>query len=274
MIARRLLPGPPLAGLVDCLWYYDGYFAAHQRERALPTGTVELVINLGEDRIRVFQDEADLSGAAFRGAVVCGAHSRYFVLDPAQQRSVIGVHFRPGGAAAMLGVPAGELANRHFGLEDIWSPPAARDLRQRLVEASDADARFAILESALVGRLQERFLPQPSVRYALRRFAASPTGSRVGDVRRETGYGANQFIALFRDSVGLSPKVYCRIRRFQAVIRDLSRARRVEWAAVAADSGYCDQSHLSREFRAFSGGTPGDYRAVAEDRPNHTLIEG
>jgi len=67
VIARVHRPGFPLAGFVHRFWHFDGYQASHARERALPTGTVELVVNLYEDRIRVFPREDDFEGQRFRG---------------------------------------------------------------------------------------------------------------------------------------------------------------------------------------------------------------
>jgi AraC-like DNA-binding protein len=265
-------PGFPLGGFVDCFWHFDGYAASHARERALPTGTVELVVNLQEDRIRVFLADDDFEGQRLRGSVVCGPQSGYFVLEPSQQTSVVGIHFRPGGAAPFLGAPAGEFTDRHLGLDDVWGAAQARELRERLVEARSSDAMFVVLERALLDRLRRPLLLHPAVAYALGQLTARPAISRIGDVQDETGYGAKRFIELFRNAVGLTPKVYCRIMRFQGVIERLARGHRVEWAVVALDGGYCDQSHLNREFRVLSGVTPSEYRPSDDDRPNHVPI--
>lgn len=271
MIARVHRPGPPLGGFVDCLWYYNGYSAGHKRERALPTGTVELVVNLREDRIHVFRDESDLSGFHCRGSILCGPHSGYFVLDTTQQKSVVGVHFKPGGAAPFLGAPADEFTDRHIGLEDVWGVQA-RQQRDRLMEARAPEAMFTVLESALLARLVRQLAPGPAVAAALVQLTRAPEVTRIGAVCGESGYGAKRFIELFRAAVGLTPKVYCRIQRFQGVVRRLANGRSVDWAGVAVGSGYCDQSHLNREFRAFSGVTPGQYKPVDWDRPNHVAV--
>ncbi len=272
MIARHYRPGPPLGGFVDCFWYFDGYSPLYKRERALPTGTMELVVNLRDDQMRIFGNDADEHGQAFQGSVVCGIQSGYFVLDTAQETSVIGIHFRPGGAAPFLGVPADETADRHIGLEDIWGRRACL-LRERLLESRSPESMFALLEQELLQCLARPLLPHPAVTHALRQLTAMPALARIGEVQRETGYGAKRFIELFRGAVGLTPKVYCRIQRFQAVIQLLVRGARVEWAGVALDGGYCDQSHLNREFRAFSGLTPTAYHPTADDRPNHVGID-
>jgi len=221
--------------------------------------------------MRVFADDADARGQEFPASVICGPQSAYFVLDTSQPGAAVGVNLRPGAAASVLGIPADQLSDRHVGLEDIWGG-AARKLRDRLREARSPERRFAILEQALAARLQRPLLPHPAVAYALRAVDASPSLARVGQVRDETGYSAKRFIELFRHSVGLAPKRYCRIRRFQTVIESLARGEPVEWAGVAADSGYSDQSHLNREFRALAGVTPGEYRPVSNDRPSHVAI--
>jgi AraC-like DNA-binding protein len=272
MIARFYHPRAPLDGFVERFWYFQGYAVDHERERALPTGTVELVINLGEDRMRIFKDDEDLHGQSFSESVICGPQSGYFVLDTSRpSAAVLGIHFQPGGATPFLGMPADELTDRHVALEDVWGP-GARELRQRIMEANSPDAMFVLLEKTLRARLTRPPLIHPAVAHALQELTAVPAIVRIGQVQDETGYGAKRFIELFSDSVGLTPKLYCRIQRFQAVIARIARGERVEWAGVALDGGYCDQSHLNREFRAFSGVTPTSYRPVAGDRPSHVAI--
>lgn len=273
MTMRTHRPRPPLDRFVDCFWHNDGDRLEHRRERMLPNGSFALIVNLSEDRIRRFAHDADPVGIDYPGALVSGAHAGYYVRDTSAPKTVIGVHFRPGGAAPLLGLPAGPLAGCHVGLEDIWGR-SARALRDRLIEAATPDERFAILSNALLARLERPFGHHPAVGYALRRLTAAPALTRIAEVRADTGYGAKRFIQLFHDAVGLTPKLYCRVQRFQGVIDRLARGERVEWAAVAADSGYCDQSHLNREFRAFAGMTPTEYRPVATDRPNHVAIGG
>src|SRR6266446_8689106 len=102
MLARMHRPGPPLAGFVDLLWLYEGYTVPHATERLLPMGTMELVFGLAMD-----------------GVVFVGAHSQYFTLETARETSVIGVHFKPGGAFPFLGMPADELHNQHVALDAL-----------------------------------------------------------------------------------------------------------------------------------------------------------
>ncbi len=265
-------PGAPLNAFVECLWYLPSYIVEHQRERTLPTGTMELVFNLGVQSLRVFRDDADVLGQRFHDSVVCGPHSRYFVLDTSRKGPVIGVHFHPGGTAPFFDLPSDELTNRHVALEDLWGP-AAHELGERLREARTPGCMFMLLEHTLLARLQSPNVLHPAVAHAIRTLTGMPDVTRIRQVQNETGYSAKRFIELFRGSVGLTPKVYSRIRRFQAVIARAAQGDYVNWAGVAVDGGYYDQSHLNREFRRFSGITPPCYRPVTTRRPSHVAAE-
>lgn len=256
-----------LGEFVDCLWYFRG--SRMTRELALPTGTTELVINLRRDHIQVYAVKEDVHGQCFRGGVVSGAHSRYFVLPPVDDDCIIGVHFRPGGAAPFLGVPLSELANRHVGLQELWGEQADT-VREELAETKSPWAAISLLERTLMSRLVGR--PHPVVTFAVRRFAAAPELARVGEVAEASGYSAKRFIRLFTDGVGVSPKRFCRIMRLQAVVQRLAAGGCVEWAEVAAAGGYCDQSHLIRDFRAMTSLTPAEYRPINRDSPNHVAV--
>jgi AraC-like DNA-binding protein len=237
-------PGPPLAEFVDFLWISEGYVQPHARERLLPTGRMELVFTL------------DADGRA--ASAVVGARSECLVLDTSRPFSVIGVHFRPGGGAPFFGVPGGELHNRHVTLDLVWGAYAA-SVRDRLWEAETPERRFRILEQALLERAHGRFDRHPGVRYALGLFDRSNGTRPVGDVVERIGLSPRRFVELFRSEVGLSPKVFCRIRRFSEALRRIEHLTDVDWVDVALSCGYFDQAHFNHDFRAFSGLSPSNY---------------
>ena len=108
---------------------------------------------------------------------------------------------------------------------------------------------------------------------AIEKFTVSPNSARVREVSDSTGYSAKRFIRLFHDNVGLTPKMFCRVQRFQTVLDQIGGGRQMEWASIALCSGYFDQSHLIRDFREFAGVTPRQYKPVAEDRKNHLALD-
>lgn len=134
MVFLAYIPRPPLSKFVELLWYYEGGDPPHEKERRLPDGSMELIINLREDLLRVYDGKDHDQFWSFRGSLVCGAHSRFFVIDAAGQACIMGVAFKPGGVFPFLGLPTGELRDAHVSLETLWGTRAV-ELRDRLLEA-------------------------------------------------------------------------------------------------------------------------------------------
>jgi len=271
MIQHTRVPAPPLSDHVAMLWYYHGWSASHTREKALPDGSVELVINLAEDETRLYDADDTERVQRYGGAVVCGPHSKFFVIDGEEQTSVVGVHFKPGGAYAFLGPPSDELTDRHVSLADIWGR-AARELRDRLLEAPTPDAKLDVLEEELLSRRSDRRTRHPAVGYALGEFRRAPHAARIAQVSGRIGLSPRRFIEVFRQEVGLTPKLFCRVRRFQRVLRRIYRREELDWPDVALAGGYFDQAHFIHDFRAFSGINPTAYLAAGGRHPNHVPI--
>jgi AraC-like DNA-binding protein len=240
-----------------------------RRERALPTGTVELIFSLDPTPLRVFERGDAQRSRDLQGPLIYGPHSEFFVLDRARHPAIMGVHFKIGGAAALLGLPAGELHNMVVPLEALWGS-AAYELRDRLCDARLPAERFRILERALIERLPMLPARHPAVAFALRELM--PGSARVADVTDQIGLSGRRFAQLFRDQVGLTPKLFCRIRRFQDVLQQVEQARLPLWADLALSCGYFDQAHFIHDFRAFAGVSPGVYLAQRGHQRNHVVL--
>jgi AraC-like DNA-binding protein len=263
-------PHPSLAPFVERLWHLDetaDRAPRCARERALPTGRVDLVIRLSPAPIRIFEDVEGQAARTFGHAVVVGARASFHVRDTSSPSCSVGAHLRPGGAAAVLGIPAGELAGRHTTLGDLWG---RQSLRERLLDETSPHARLVLLEDCLLARLTVR-PKDPAVAHALA-LLGTTGGCSTARLARETGLSQRWLIERFRAAVGLTPKVYARILRFQNAIAQAGLARSLGWAQVALRCGYYDQSHLSREFQAIAGMPPGAYEPLSVQRPNHVPV--
>ena len=249
-------PKPPLSKFVDSFWLYEGHATQHAIERILPTGTLELVINLRQNELRFYDDERRENCSRFSGAVVSGAHGRG--ITPSEESSIIGVHFKPGGAFPFLGLPADDLTDTHVDLETLWGPLAGR-LQERLSEARTSTERFRLLPEALLSRLCHKVEKHYATSAALQMFETNQGRPTVREAAKYIGLSQRRFIQIFKAQVGLTPKLFSRIQRFQQTRTFIHQNRSPNWAALAFDLGYFDQSHLIREFLEFSGLSPTDY---------------
>lgn len=271
MELRSYTPAPPLSFFVEKFWLYEGAPRPHAKERLLPTGTTEVIINLRENQTRVY-GQGDLERpVTLPGTIVCGPHAKYFVIDTDEQISVAGIHFKAGGAYPFLGRPLDEVADQHVALESLWGAWAG-ELRERLLAAATPRARFRVLEEALLARAWRPLERRPSVAFALREFHDLPHMHTIGSITAQTGLSARRFIQVFREEVGLAPKLFCRVRRFQQVLARITSGRPVHWADVAVTCGYFDQAHFIHDFQAFAGINPTDYPLDLGDRLNHVPI--
>jgi AraC-like DNA-binding protein len=250
-------PDPPLDEFVHWFWFYSDLQADHTRERILPDGTFELVIDLSDVPRKLYDRSHPPLYREFRGSWISGSRSDFITIDVVQKTSMIGIHFKPGGAAAFLAMSADELTSRVEETDGIWGR-AMDDLRTQLLEEHSIDHRFALLERFLRDRLTVPDRRDP-IAHALCRLTARPEVERTSELAAELGLSQKHFISLFRSRVGLTPKKFCRVRRFQKALREIEANRILDWAGLAAATGYYDQSHFIRDFHAFSGMNPSAY---------------
>lgn len=241
-------------------------------ERALPGGQVHLMVNLHEDQFRTYPD-GTAAPRTSGGAVLQGPHARATVIDTAEQRMVIGVDFRLGGAAAFFGGALAEARDRLVDLERLWGRDGAV-VRERLLQAPTPEAKFAVVEGVLLDRLSRGrgAGPDPLIPFAA---AAFERGASVAGVADAAGLLPGAFARRFEAGTGLTPKLYARVRRLQRVLGAAAATPgpAADWAAIAAEQHFADQSHLVHDFRDLTGLTPTAYRPRAVDEWNHVPVE-
>ena len=253
-------PNGLLSHSVENFWHYEGYEGEHSNERILPTGTIELVINLREDEVRIYDADRPEVFSRFSGSVVSGAYGNGFVSDSEEEAFIVGIHFKPGGAFPFLGLPADELADTHVDLETLWGY-SGKLLREQLCEASTPAQRFRLLETALTEHLFRPIGNHSAVAVALELLTLR-TDANVRDIAKEVGLSHRRFVEVFKREVGMTPKLFSRVQRFQRAREMIHMQERdADWTGIALECGYFDQSHLIREFQEFAGVGPGTYFA-------------
>jgi AraC-like DNA-binding protein len=219
---RELPPPPPIARHVMCLWTRHGAPAA----RVLPDGCADIV----------------WTGEAL---IVAGPATEAVVPRVAADATKVGIRFRTGAAARALGLPAAELRDETVGLEEIWGA-RGRELAERAAEADGASERLELLSSAVA----DVAAPDPLVRAAVRELARPRT--RVAELCRSLAISERQLRRRIEDAVGYSPRTLARVLRLQRFLR-LAERDGDDLARLAAEAGYSDQAHLTRDCRDLCG---------------------
>lgn len=273
-------PGPLLRPFVQTMWAseVDASLAGAQpgaaplREHVLPTGDMHLVLRLSGPPLRLFDSPTDFGGRTVGHAIVGGARSVFYARDVGAAACSVGAQLRPGAARALLGPPAGELAERHTPLDALWGDTAVQAAMARVQAAGTVVARLAAFEALLVERLR-RCPPQgmhPAIAQALGRLGGWP----IGELVDASGLTHRRFIALVRDAAGLAPKRLARVRRLQHAIAAWHAGPPLPWAEFALAVGYSDQPHFQRDFLEITGLTPQAYVRAAPAALNHVPVAG
>ena len=257
-------PSPPLAGIIRSLWYARAPELSPARERVLPNGCTQFIITLAADHLT--DCIPDGSAAALKPippAIVTGPRLRYEVIHNRDLAELVGIIFRPGGLGPFLRHPVDTFFEQSIALDSLWQQ---NTLRERLQECTSPTAKLRKMDSLLIeslnGRAMQRRTVVQAALHSLRRESVRDTAATLGVSER-------RLHQIFREDVGVSPKSWSRIHRFQRALRALHHGTELPWDHLALDCGYYDQAHFANDFHSFSGVNPSTYTALRGQWTNH-----
>jgi len=249
-------PSYPLSEYVECLWHVYGP-APYRRDKILPTHNIELIINLGEPP-RAFQAGEPQEAIDCTTAWVCGLQTQYIITETPAFSNMFGVRFKAGGAYPFFHFPMGEVTDLIVDMQQVWGA-FVEELRERLFEAADTQARFLLLERMLLERLSEERNNISLVSAANRALLTVFKPATIREISDDLGVSHKHLISRFKTAVGTSPKMLQRVYRFHRALYSIDPSQNVDWAEIAYAHYYYDQAHFNRDFAHFTGSTPTDY---------------
>ncbi len=276
--------GRPAAGLLPFIAHYSGYrqaAVAPAAHRGLPSPFMTLIFTLDEPLAIAAHPDPRQAPDRY-DTLIGGLHTTPALITHDGWQSGIQLGLSPLGTRALLGVPAGELADIDLDAAELLGP-FAREIRERLRAERSWPARFAVLDRLLLARIRDGHGERPAggsaggsagaeVGYAWRRLLRTGGRGSVSDLAAATGWSERHLRGRFQAETGLTPKAAARVIRFHQARRLLARRVSASQAApaghgapvladLAADCGYYDQAHLAREFRALAGCSPTEWLA-------------
>jgi AraC-like DNA-binding protein len=247
--------------LRDFVANYQGYrddVTGGYRQVTLPSGSLVLILNFGAT-IRMLEPFAG-EGGDEHSSFLAGLHDTHGLIEATGISYGLQVNLTPIGARLLTGLPMSELTNRVLALHDVFGAHST-DLVERLESAAAWDERFDIVDRFIARRIAAATGPMPGVAWAYRALHRTGGRANIASLADEMGWSQKHLIAQFRENIGLPPKTLARVLRFDRAVAMVRTSDPVDWAEIAAGCGYYDQAHLIRDFREFSGMTPGEFVA-------------
>ncbi len=250
-------PVPALRGHVQRFWQLRGACDDLDSQLVVPDGCMGLVLNFGSTLEQVV---AGGPAVTRPNTLFIGEIRRPFTTRVRGDLELLGVQFRPGAALAFVDAPAAELVDR-LADEAVLRGSLAREIACTVHGADRAD-RLERLQAALVNALTDRRRrgPSPLVRAAVGMLATEEGATRIEALADRLDVSRRQLERRFRAEIGVSPKTLAMVMRFRRVLAAIE-GRSEDWPAVALRCGYFDQAHLIRDFKRFTGRTPGSLPA-------------
>ena len=264
MLLEIFEPQQPLRAFVKSIIYYQGYTARSNYEQLLPDGHSQLIIEL-DDNKRILKGETAQQSNSFTHSWISGVQTSPLLYRAEQNATTLSIQFEAGGLFALSQVPATEYQN------EMVEGTAVLDttidiLREQLMACTNPAQIFQTTRQFLLKNLLKANNERQLLAYVLHHLKNEDLP--LATISQNTGYSQKQLIHIFKKHVGLSPKKYQRLHRFNRALSILSGQSQLQFDHIAQQCNYYDQSHFINEFRQFSGYSPTQYLAFQRDYPH------
>lgn len=221
------------------------------KERVFPIGNATLVFHYGSPSKFKTKNQSEYIES---NLVICGQQTNYYDLSLSGKTGMIIIVFKPHGVRSFFNFPAIELLNKNLSLSDLIKGETTK-LEGILFNFQNNKQRITHIENFLIRRLiQNRDFVR--VEHAVKMIENSKGQIKTQDIAQELCLGIKQFERIFSNHVGLNPKKFLSIIRFQNVLQMKREFKELDMYQLAFDNGYYDQSHFNHDFKSLTGLTP------------------
>lgn len=252
-LERHLLKGI-LNPYIEAIFHLTDFMPDHSIERVVPTGHVFIIFELDGFQRNTYDNETLSPIATFKEVWVSGMQKNYISISAHQHSELFVIQFKAFGAYPFFHFPIQELNDQIISGNELFGEEILI-LREEILNQKTTIEKFQKAEGWLLKRFQKDKTPPADLLQVLEQLQNEPVINYVEIIE---GYTKTQkhLIAQFKKYVGLTPKYYQRMLRFNEILRQIYQSNKIEWAQVAYQLEYTDQSHFIKEFKHFSGINP------------------
>jgi AraC-like DNA-binding protein len=271
MIFRVHVPAFPLNQFIDVFIYFERVEHAHTVDRFLPNGDTEILIDFHDTPQYVYDNQTLKEIQACNHVWTSGLRTEPITIPSGNGAAMMVISFKKGMAAPFFPFPMDEIRDSVVDADLVWGSDFG-DLRERLLAEKDVDRRFVMVEEFLLGKFRSVLNLNPCVSFAVTEMIERPDALSIRRMNQQIGYSQKHFTDMFRKQIGVTPKAYLKIMRFQKAVRTIDAAVDIDWGAIAGECGFYDQAHFIHDFKHFSGFTPEQYSKIHTNYQNYLPV--
>jgi hypothetical protein len=250
-------PHSYLGSFIKCYWTLE--VPAHkdvQRQLIIPDGCIEMIFILGDDVKRyTYEDNFIIQPRE----MVLGQITEPFFIEPTGYVNTFAVRFYPYGFANFVQTPIKELANRETPITLLFGHQSSNELGQKIVRATDTQERIEIVADFLLGKLNDKATIDNIVKTTIDTILSTKGNTAINTLLKNDLTKRRQLERKFIKQIGISPKQLGKVIRLQTALKMLLNRQSESLTKIAYESEYYDQAHFIRDFKEFTGTTPGEF---------------
>lgn len=260
MYKQFIRPSELLKQYIKCFVVFEASSLSEYKakQRIYPRGCIDLVFHYGQPFLFRKRNE---SFALEPRSVVCGQQMNYYDLSPSGKTGMVYVMFRPFGAGMFFKVPMNEIANQNVAFECLANKEAF-EIEDKILNATCIRERVTIIEDFLIEKLIQNNNDARQIVCVLNKIFQRKGQISIKQLAETACLSIKQFERKFSGLIGLNPKQFLRIVRFQNVLQMKKNRHNDNLTSLALESGYYDQSHFINDFRLITGLTPKEFFKV------------
>ena len=259
MIYKSLKIPYPLSRYADTIYYISMEGSAF-RKNVIPDGKSDIIFNLNSNKLGFYKNGKVLYTGE---SVIQGLRIKNFEYIAKDKIELLGIRLMPFGVYTLLNVPLKELPDDPVELSQV-AGKYIKELEQKLIETSGVDDRFKILFDWLMSLFVKREERNGMMIDAVYKIYSTQGKSTIKDISRNSYNYYKKIQRSFRETVGISPKLYARMVRFESLHNTLIKSDKIDWLEIVTKYDFYDQSHLTKEFQFFTGHSPQDFVSKIE----------
>lgn len=261
MIFNTHILNAPLDKYITSIFHFKNFTPDHSIERVIPTGQLFIIFELDGFVRNTFDNDSLKPNNTFTQVWVSGMQKNYISISAHQNSEMFVIQFNAFGAYPFFHFPIQELNDKVIPAEQLFGEDILK-LRTLILNAPDSAAKFLLAENWLTKRFKKELTPPEELLTVIEKM--HDTNSKLAF----QSYTKTQkhLIDQFKKYVGLTPKYYQRILRFNEILQLIHKKEKIQWSQIAYQCGYADQAHFIKEFKQFSGFNPREF--IKEDYQN------
>jgi AraC-like DNA-binding protein len=247
---RRIHPPAELRKLVECYWIARNPDPAPVLQKIIPDGFPELIFHFGDPyRIQLADTWEQQANNLLAGQI-----TKFFFLENSGTSDILGIKLNPAAVTQLFDINMSALCDRVVPLDEVGHPWLL-NVHRIIREAGDHEMRIQLFNQQLINFQSIKNNP---LERAIEAIQQSRGAISVSALCQQCGFSERQAERYFKRYIGLPPKFFARVIRFSHIFQ-VAREKKLSWSEVGLESGFYDQAHFIKDFKAFSGEDPSRY---------------